>query len=628
MINPYIFLGYAVINLLIAIILYVKLSKSFISQFYIIAVIYLITFGGLGSLYGYIEVSSVRNIIVQIILLIYSFFPFIFLHFIINFVGYNKMLSNRRIVNALYFTGLVSYLSILFNLIPSPFYDEMSVRMSGSTFYITWMSIFFALGIAQLYSIFGGYSEKGIRSKILFTGFVVLLLFLPGPFSESLFKTLLGDYSKWYYISSLFSLIGAIYIVFRHKTSVHFLEALRSSLELLQDVLIKTDENFKIEFAEGGVRPLLAVEPKQLVGKNLNEIFTDENFLEKYKNFIVNENQSKGLFDARVVIEDGNEVLMNFSISPIVEADTIAGYLLIGRDITDRKRIEEELRLANEELELRVQERTAKLAEVNRLLQLDIEDRKRKEAQLKKLTEELKQTVASKDKMFSIVAHDLRNPFVTLLGFSEILVQEIDGLSKSDAKQFAQNIYNSSKRVYHLLENLLQWARIQTDRIEYTPVTFKISKILQNVLILYEDSILRKKIRVTKHIKCDKPIFADQNMIETVLRNLVSNAIKFTNENGAITFESECDGNFMKISVADNGMGIRKEDMEKLFRIDSIVSLPDTEKRKGSGLGLILSKEFIEKNSGRFWLESEINVGTAFHFTVPLDKNQTQLGNS
>ncbi len=622
MINPYIFLGYAVINLLIAIILYIKLSKSFISQFYIIAVIYLITFGGLGSLYGFIQVASVRNIIVQIILLIYSFFPFIFLHFIINFVGYNKLLSNRRIVYALYFTGLVSYLSILLNLIPSPFYNEMSVRMSGSTFYITWMSIFFALGIAQLYSIFGGYSEKGIRSKILFSGFVVLLLFLPGPFSESLFKTLLGNYSKWYYVSSIFALIGAIYIVFRHKTSVHFLEALRSSLELLQDVLIKTDEKFKIEFAEGGIRPLLGVEPKQLVGKMLNEIFTDENFLEKYKNFIADESESKGLFDARVTIDDGNEVLMNFSISPIIEADTIAGYLLIGRDITDRKRIEEELRLANEELELRVQERTAKLAEVNRLLQLDIEDRKQKEAQLKKLTEELKQTVASKDKMFSIVAHDLRNPFVTLLGFSEILVQEIDGLSKSDSKQFAQNIYNSSKRVYHLLENLLQWARIQTDRIEYTPIVFKISKILQNVLILYEDSILRKKIRVTKHIKCDLPIIADQNMIETVLRNLVSNAIKFTRENGNITFESEKDGDFMKISVSDSGVGIRKEDIEKLFRIDSIVSTPDTEKRKGSGLGLILSKEFVEKNGGKFWLESEVNVGSTFYFTVPLDKNQ------
>ena len=109
-------------------------------------------------------------------------------------------------------------------------------------------------------------------------------------------------------------------------------------------------------------------------------------------------------------------------------------------------------------------------------------------------------------------------------------------------------------------------------------------------------------------------------MIETVLRNLISNAIKFTNENGTITFESECDGDFMKISVIDNGVGIKSEDKEKLFRIDSIVSTPDTEKRKGSGLGLILSKEFIEKNGGKFWLESEVGKGSAFYFTVPLKK--------
>ena len=219
--------------------------------------------------------------------------------------------------------------------------------------------------------------------------------------------------------------------------------------------------------------------------------------------------------------------------------------------------------------------------------------------------------------MFSIVAHDLRSPFVTLLGFSELLVQEIDDMEKGEVKKFSQNIHSSAKRVYHLLENLLQWSKIQTDRMQFNPEKLPLNKLVADIFILFDGNAIIKGVKLSSNIESDVFIFADRNMLETIIRNLISNAIKFTKSGGIVSVESKKIKDFSEISVEDSGVGIPDENITRVFSIDNFVSTPDTENRKGSGLGLILAKEFVEKNGGKLFVESEVGKGTTIKFTLP-----------
>ncbi len=617
MLNQIIFLAYAFVNLLIAILLYYKLKQNFVSQFFIILVVYLITFIGISSI---VEVSQPRQIgtlLSGFLIFIYSMFPFIFLHFIINFIGNFKISKPALTISLIYFTGFFSFIMIWKGFLPNSFIISASLHASSSIFYLTWMSILFAIGVAQLYSLYSGSYNNKVKAKLLFSGFVLLMLILPGPFSETLFSSFIGDYSKFYYLSSTLALIIAVYILFKQKSSDEILKALKLSINFLSDVVLKTDEFFNIELAEGLVSKVLNMEPEDLIGENLNELLRDAGYLNSYKNFPLSEKLSKGLFETKFIGTKGNEIYMSFSIAPVIENETINGYILIGRDISGRKNLEEDLKNINEELEQSVRMQTAELAEMNRRLYLDIEERKFTEEELRKLTSDLKEAVLSKDKMFSIVAHDLRSPFVTLLGMSELLVDEIGDLEKEEAKQFSQNIYNSAKRVYHLLENLLQWSKIQTDRMQFIQEKVNLNKLLSEILILYEGNAGSKGIKISSEIDEDVNLFADQNMLETIIRNLISNAIKFTKLGGNVVLKSKNSGNYTEISVIDSGVGIPKENLSKVFSIEEFVSTPDTENRKGSGLGLILTKEFIEKNGGKLDVESEVGKGTTIKFTVP-----------
>ncbi|MCX7797137.1 MAG: PAS domain-containing sensor histidine kinase [Melioribacter sp.] len=257
----------------------------------------------------------------------------------------------------------------------------------------------------------------------------------------------------------------------------------------------------------------------------------------------------------------------------------------------------------------------------------DYTERKKHEAQLKELVEkleilnqELKNSNAAKDKFFSIIAHDLRSPFGSLLSFSEFLYQDIDELSKEEIKSFAENINEAAKTVFALLENLLQWSRIQTGTISFKPHHFKVYDVVNKVLNLLSNNAAIKKIQIVNNINPEHVVFADKDMVFSVLQNLISNAIKFTFENGKILLASEEKDNMIEISITDNGVGIDQQDLEKLFRIDIPFTKAGTKDEKGSGLGLILCKEMIEKNGGKIWVNSELGKGTTFSFS--LNKNE------
>ncbi len=282
------------------------------------------------------------------------------------------------------------------------------------------------------------------------------------------------------------------------------------------------------------------------------------------------------------------------------------------------------------ETSLAIKDSSSKIIAYRGLLR-DITEQKKNEGKLKQLIErleyvnnqlkiseeELKITNASKDKFFSIIAHDLRSPFSSLLSFSEFLIDDINELSKEEIKSFAEKIHESAKNVFTLLENLLQWSKIQSGKIPYEPSNFNISFKINQVISLLTDNATNKKIRLVNETSPNAVVFADEDMVFSVIQNLLSNAIKFTNETGSVVFKSLIKASSIDISITDTGVGIKEEDLPKLLRIDVHHSTYGTKDEKGSGLGLIICKEMIERNRGKIHIESKVGVGTTFTFTLP-----------
>jgi signal transduction histidine kinase/ligand-binding sensor domain-containing protein len=226
---------------------------------------------------------------------------------------------------------------------------------------------------------------------------------------------------------------------------------------------------------------------------------------------------------------------------------------------------------------------------------------------------------ASKDKFFSIIAHDLKNPFQTIIGFSDMQKEEIKSGNFTGIEEYAGLINTSAIQTYRLLENLLEWANSQRGGITFKPVPINLMDILNEEFIVLNDIAIMKNIELKSSFPNDLIFRADNNMIKTILRNLISNAIKFTHKNGMVEVRAMIKDRNVEISVSDNGIGMTDESMAKLFRIDANLSTQGTEKEKGTGLGLFLCKEFVEKHGGKIWVESESGKGSTFKFLIPLD---------
>jgi signal transduction histidine kinase/tetratricopeptide (TPR) repeat protein len=224
---------------------------------------------------------------------------------------------------------------------------------------------------------------------------------------------------------------------------------------------------------------------------------------------------------------------------------------------------------------------------------------------------------ATKDKFFSIISHDLKGPLNSLTSFSSLLINHTDSLSKDEIKMLAKDLDKSLKNLFALLENLLEWSRSQTGNIEFKPEQFDLAALLQQNSELLSQQAQTKNITI--HINNDKPapVTAHRHSINTVIRNLVSNAIKFTPQAGTITLGVKQDLGLVTVSIADTGVGMTPEVMEKLFRIDTKHTTKGTADEKGTGLGLILCRDFVEKNGGTIWVESNEGKGSVFYFTVP-----------
>lgn len=285
-------------------------------------------------------------------------------------------------------------------------------------------------------------------------------------------------------------------------------------------------------------------------------------------------------------------------------------FILVIKDITIKRNYEEQLSRYIQELH-----ENKDLMERNgyELVLLNVK--------LEESEEQLKALNASKDKFFSIIAHDLKSPFTSFLGLTELLSEDFDDMDIDEIKILILELNKSATNFYSLLENLLSWSIVQTGRMDFKPDIISPKGIIENIQNLFEPSTTQKKITLSSEILSEKNIYADKNMTETVLRNLVSNAIKFTGEDGTIKIKvTDTDDNLLEFSVQDSGMGMSAENMAKLFRIDKHHTTLGTKNEKGTGLGLILCKELVEINGGNISVESEVGKGTKFSFCLPANK--------
>jgi len=248
----------------------------------------------------------------------------------------------------------------------------------------------------------------------------------------------------------------------------------------------------------------------------------------------------------------------------------------------------------------------------------NISERKIAEQEIKQKNEELQKLNANKDKFFSIIAHDLKSPFNSILGFSQILQEQMRDRDYTGIEKYSKIIYESSERAMNLLANLMEWARSQTGRMEFNPEYCNMVELIHEVTLLLEGSARQKSITINRILPHTIRIFADKAMMSTVTRNLISNAIKFTMPGGRITISVELMQDEIVFVVQDKGIGISKLKLEKMFRLDESFSTPGTLKEKGTGLGLILCKDFIEKHGGKIWVESEFGKGSEFKFSLPI----------
>jgi PAS domain S-box len=237
---------------------------------------------------------------------------------------------------------------------------------------------------------------------------------------------------------------------------------------------------------------------------------------------------------------------------------------------------------------------------------------------IKESENKLKDLIATKDKFFNIVAHDLKNPFTSLLGSSELLYDNIDQMSRENISDLALILNDSAKGGYAILQNLLDWSRSETGLLKFNPESLNLRIVVNESLENVQLQVANKGISAISELNEDFFIFTDKNMIDTVLRNLISNAVKYTYKKGTVVVRAKRNTKECIITVKDSGIGIEKEKVETLFRLENSLSLPGTEKEQGTGLGLKLCKEFTERMGGRIWVESKEGKGSEFNFTIPV----------
>ncbi len=266
---------------------------------------------------------------------------------------------------------------------------------------------------------------------------------------------------------------------------------------------------------------------------------------------------------------------------------------------------------------LELKEQNRHIESQNQLLHTLNQEMKEMNQKLMQSENELKKNIKEKNQFISILAHDVRNPFQSVLGFAELLYIKHDQYSEIQRKESAFEVYNSCKIVHHFFENLLTWSQSQTQGLNFTPHPFNLYSLVSHVLLLNQCTAQKKEIQLINNVSPETIVNADRAMFDTIIRNLISNAIKFTPSEGFVMISSKIEDKVLIVCIEDNGIGISKKMTEKLFRIDASAKRTGTHDEKGTGLGLILCKDFIDYHQGKIWVESQPDFGSKFYVSIP-----------
>jgi len=301
-------------------------------------------------------------------------------------------------------------------------------------------------------------------------------------------------------------------------------------------------------------------------------------------------------------LPDGHAAVIRELVVPVIRGDKIVAVLGVGNKEENyhQQDVETLSMIAN--------------------LTWDITERKQTEAEILRINRELKEAIDTKDKFFSIIAHDLRSPFSSILGLSDMLKSEIRNLDTKEMENLAGLISKSAGHTLQLLDNLLNWARMQQGSIKYQPENILLHNFVNDVIWILKESALQKNITIRNKIPARLIVRADENMITVIIRNLISNAIKFTNSDGYIEVSVQTLENQTIISISDSGVGMSDDQIRNLFYVGSNRSTQGTNHEKGTGLGLILCREFVEKHDGKIWVSSTPGNGSEFSFSIPVEK--------
>ncbi len=389
-------------------------------------------------------------------------------------------------------------------------------------------------------------------------------------------------------------------------------EMFRSIVNASRDAIFFIDRQGVISFWNNAATKVFGYSENEVIGK----VFTDLVVENSYKNDFSDglrtwkEKDDFRMFDSVLELyairQNGYVFPIELVLSPL-KICNVWGACGFAKDVTLRLETDEEMHKLIEELQV-----TKDLTEQNASEMIELNSK------LSESEEHLRELNVSKDRFFSIISHDLRGPFQGLLAYSEILSNDTENLSIDEINDFANAINQSAHSVFKLLENLLHWSRIQRGVIEYFPQDIPFKLVVDSNIDLYTTRVEQKKVKLISDIPNDLCVLGDVNMLNTVIRNLLSNAVKFTTAGDEIGITANTtDNGEILISVYDTGVGMSQDVIEKLFKIDHHHSTPGTDEEQGSGLGLILCKDLVEKNKGEISVESEEGKGTTFTFSIP-----------